>query len=142
MGTWELIDHTADVGLDITASCQEYLLATAARATFAIVLEDRPEEVVTRKEVRVRTPADLADEDELLVSWLQELLWQFHRDRLVPLEFDFHEKGPSALRARVGFGRFDPDRHRTGTEIKAVTYHGLTVEQTDRGWHARVIFDI
>lgn len=61
----------------------------------------------------------------------------------MPLAFVFHEKGAEALRVRVGFGRFKPGLHRTGQEVKAVTYHALEVaEQADGTWHARFILDV
>jgi SHS2 domain-containing protein len=36
----------------------------------------------------------------------------------------------------------DRGRHELGHEIKAITYHGLKVEQTPDGWLAEVIVDI
>ncbi len=142
MGTFEIIDHTADVGLRIEAESFEDLLETAARAVFSIMLVDAPNQAAVEHEVRVEAPPGTRDLEEILVSWLQELLYLFHTKRLVPLEFVFHERGPRALRARVGFGRFDPDRHRTGAEIKAVTYHGLQVCEVDHGWCGQVVLDI
>jgi SHS2 domain-containing protein len=38
--------------------------------------------------------------------------------------------------------KIDPGRHEIKTEIKAVTYHGLYLRQTERGWEAQVIFDV
>lgn len=142
MGTFEVLDHTADVGFEIRAESLEDLLETAADAAFSVILVDRPEEVEAEEEVRI--PSDGANQpDELLVAWLQELLYLFETESLVPMRFTFHERGPDALRARVGFGRFDPERHRTGSEIKAVTYHGLEVKQDEKGrWTARVIVDL
>ncbi len=142
MGTFEIIDHTADVGFELEAESLEDLLETAADAAFSVVLVDRPEQVEVEQEVRIASGGpDQAD--ELLVAWLQELLYLFETESLVPVRFTFHERGPDALRARVGYGRFDPERHRTGTEIKAVTYHDLEVTRDDRGrWTGRVIVDV
>jgi SHS2 domain-containing protein len=36
----------------------------------------------------------------------------------------------------------DPARHDLSHEVKAITYHGLKVEQTPDGWLAEVIVDI
>ena len=36
----------------------------------------------------------------------------------------------------------DRDRHELSHEVKAITYHGLKVEQTPEGWLAEVIVDI
>jgi SHS2 domain-containing protein len=142
MGTFRLFDHTADVGLEVRGEGFEDLLATAARAVFSIVLDIGPDAVETEQEVLAETdtPAGLED---VFVAWLQELLFRFETQRLVPLAFDFVEAGPMRVRARVGFGRFDPQRHRAATEVKAVTYHELAVrEEPGRTWSARFILDV
>ena len=128
MGTYTVFDHTADVGLAVRAESLEDLLETAARATFDQMLEDWPEAVETEEEVRAVPPKGLeGDLGELLVDWLQELLYVFETRRLVPLTYDFEQAGPREVRADVGFGKFEAGRHRTRLEIKAVTYHELRV---------------
>jgi SHS2 domain-containing protein len=37
---------------------------------------------------------------------------------------------------------FDPSRHTSRGEIKAVTYHQLTVEKVSQEWRTRIIFDV
>jgi SHS2 domain-containing protein len=144
MGMYEAFDHTADVGLEVRGRDFGDLLATAADAVFDQMLEDRPAEVTATKTVDVRCDAALApDPSEVLVAWLQELLFRFETDGLVPMEVDVAEATGESVRARVGFGRFDPARHGTRLEIKAVTYHGLEVEETpDGSWRARFILDV
>jgi SHS2 domain-containing protein len=143
VGTYSVFDHTADVGLEVRGASLEDLLATAARATFDQMLEDWPAAVDCRREVRTRPPAGMeGDRSELLVDWLQELLYLFETDRLVPLEYEFLEVGPREIKADVGFGRFEPGRHRTRLEVKAVTYHRLEVREDADGWYARFILDI
>jgi SHS2 domain-containing protein len=144
MGTFLAFDHTADVGLDVKGDSLEDLLATAARATFEQMLEDWPAGVEAISEVRAVAMAGLeGDLGELLVVWLQELLYRFETERLVPLTFEFAKTGPDEVRATVGFGRFERGRHRTRGEIKAVTYHGLRVgREPDGTWAARFILDV
>jgi SHS2 domain-containing protein len=143
VGTYTVFDHTADVGLEVRGTSFDDLLATAARAAFDQVLEDRPDAVDARQEVRVRPPPAFAgDKAELLVDWLQELLLRFETQRLVPLEYEFLAAGPREIKADVGFGRFDPARHRTRLEVKAVTYHQLEVREAPDGWYARFILDV
>jgi len=144
MGTFRTFDHTADVGLEVRGESLADLLETAARGVFSIMLDDGPREVATEDDVAAASDPALGDDAaELLVRWLQELLYRFETQRLVPLEFDFAEAGPARVRARVGFGRFDPKRHRAGTEVKAVTYHELAVRAEPGGtWSARMILDV
>ena len=35
-----------------------------------------------------------------------------------------------------------PPRHTVYTEIKAVTFHGMDIRETDDGWAVQVIFDM
>ena len=144
MGTFRSFDHTADVGLEVCGESLADLLETAARGVFSIILDDGPREVAVEADVALTPDASPGEElRELLVVWLQELLYRFEMEHLVPLEFDFAEAGPARVRARVGFGRFDPKRHRAATEVKAVTYHELAVrEEADGTWSARFILDV
>ena len=144
MGTFSVFDHTADIGLEVRGDDLADLLETAARAAFDQMLEDLPGNVETTEEVHAAPAEDLADDaGELLVVWLQELLYRFDTAALVPLEIAIAACGPREVRARVGFGRFDANRHRTRTGIKAVTYHGLDVHQeADGSWSARFILDV
>jgi len=144
MGTFETFNHTADIGLEIRGESLADLLETAARGVFSIMLDDGPREVAVEADVAAAPDPSLGDDAaELLVVWLQELLYRFEMEHLVPLEFDFAEAGPARVRARVGFGRFDPKRHRAGTEVKAVTYHELAVRRSpDGAWSARMILDV
>jgi SHS2 domain-containing protein len=144
MGTFETFNHTADIGLEVRGESLADLLETAARGVFSIMLDDGPREVSIEADVAAVPDPSLGDDAaELLVCWLQELLYRFETERLVPLRFEFAEAAPSGVRARVGFGRFDPKRHRAGTEVKAVTYHELAVrEEPDGAWSARFILDV
>jgi SHS2 domain-containing protein len=155
VGTFSVFDHTADVGLEVRAESLEDLLATAARAVFDQMLEDWPAAAEVQEDLRFEISDPLeevlarspmagpgGDLSELLVGWLQELLYRFETRRLVPLSFDFAAAGPREVRAKVGFGRFDPARHRTRLEVKAVTYHELQVREEGGAWSARFILDV
>ena len=144
MGTFTTFDHTADIGLAVRSDSVEDLLETAARAVFDQMLEDWPTEIEVIDEVLSRVVAGLeGDGGERLISWLQELLYRFEKDRLVPLTYKFDLVSAAEVRATVGFGRFDPAKHRSRHEIKAVTYHELDVHQEAGGeWVARFIVDV
>ena len=144
MGTYSIFDHTADIGLDVRGETLADLLATAARATFDQVLEDLPAEVDCVRQVRAEpVPGLRGDLGEILVVWLQELLFLFETEHLVPRTYEFVVVGPDEVRAEVGFGVFVPGRHRTRLQIKAVTYHALQVHQEcDGAWSARFIVDV
>lgn len=131
-------DHTADLGMEVAGDSLEALFANAARGLYELAgapfETDRPVE----EEIRLRG----ADVPELMVSWLSELLFRLgSRGRWYrTLEIEVHG---AALRARASGGLVPEGARRMEREIKAVTRHGLEVEQrADGRWRARLVFDV
>jgi SHS2 domain-containing protein len=144
---FELFDHTADLGLRVQAATLEELLADSGRGLLAMHVAN-PEEV---RPVQTKTIELLADEPAyLLFDWLSELLFAFESNRLLLAEFEIelHASGmpqrafPTALTATCRGEPMDPARHVMDHEVKAITYHGLQVEQQNGTWFAEVIVDI
>jgi SHS2 domain-containing protein len=136
-GSFEFIDHTADVGIRVEAPTLEDLFGTAGLAFTELVTS------VDSLDCRVERQFKLQEDDieTLLVSWLQELLYLLDTEDLVFARFQvkLHDCSLEA----VAWGEvFDPNIHTMKTEIKAVTYHQLEVAKSDQGWQAQVIFDI
>jgi SHS2 domain-containing protein len=135
---FELFEHTADLGLRVRAATLGELLADAARGLLAMLVAN-PEAV---RPVQAKVIAIQAENRSyLLFDWLSELLFAFENERLLLAEFDIQLDGNS-LCATCRGEPMDQARHRMEHEVKAITYHGLRVEQTGRGWEAEVIVDI
>src|SRR5262249_18207613 len=137
-GMYETFDHTADLGLRMRAPDLDTLFAEAGRALFAIIVENL-EEVEAKQQVHVELAGD--EREFLLFDWLKELLYQFDSQHLLFSRFEVHV-GAAGLTANVWGETLDRNRHRLLHEVKAITYHGLTVEHTNQGWLAEVIVDI
>jgi SHS2 domain-containing protein len=82
-----------------------------------------------------------SDPAYLLADWLSELLFAFESRRLLLCEFDVSVDG-GGVRAVARGEVADENRHQLDHEIKAITYHGLDVRQTNGEWRAEVILDI
>jgi SHS2 domain-containing protein len=138
---WAVVEHTADVGIEVRSATLEALFVDAA-AGFC----DAITEVARIGGDEERTfEVDAAGLDLLLVAWLEELLFRFDTiGVLYPRgETRVEGRGDSwSLRARMRGERFDPARHPLKVQVKAVTYHALEVARDEQGWRARVIFDI
>jgi len=80
--------------------------------------------------------------DLLLVRFLNEILFLWATVRLVPSEVSVDGVTGTHVSARVQGEQYDPARREVLTEIKAATYHMLSVEQREDGWEAKVIFDV
>jgi SHS2 domain-containing protein len=140
VGTVETFDHTADVGLRVTGADLDDLFCTAAGGVLDYI-------VVNRAAVRPaeRESLDLhADEPaELLVVWLNELIFRCETRHRLYARFDVHvaDDGRS-LHAEIAGEPLDPDRHEPDHEVKAVTRHGLALAHNASGWEAEMILDI
>lgn len=77
----------------------------------------------------------------LLFDWLNELLYAFETEKLLLAEFDLRLEA-GELRATCRGEPMDAARHQMEHEVKAITYHGLRVEQNAEGWEAELIVDI
>jgi SHS2 domain-containing protein len=135
---YEFFEHTADLGLRVRAADLDTLFAEAAQAMFAAIVEDS-KTVQPLQPVEVRVTG--TDREYLLFDWLKALLYRFDAEHLLFSRFAVHV-GDKGLTGTAWGEPLDPARHELAHEVKAVTYHGLRVEQTDDGWLAEVIVDI
>jgi SHS2 domain-containing protein len=135
---YETFDHTADLGLRIRAADLNTLFAEAARALFATLVENLDAVAPTQ---RLEITISGSDREYLLFDWLKELLYHFDAEHLLLSRFEVHI-GADGLQGSSWGEPFDPQRHELAHEVKAITYHGLHVEQTPDGWLAEVIVDI
>jgi SHS2 domain-containing protein len=134
----ETFDHTADLGLRIHAADLNTVFSEAAQALFAAIVENL-DAIQPRQRVDVELTAD--HYEFLLFDWLRELLYRFDSEHLLFGRFEVQVNG-HRLKATAWGELLDPARHTLLHEVKAITYHGLRLEQTQDGWLAEVIVDI
>jgi SHS2 domain-containing protein len=133
------IEHTADVGVELTAPDLPSAFERAAAVMFDMMSDLDRVGADWRRDVRV--VGRHGDRENLLIRWLTELLFLHESERVLLSSFDVRRVGPDAVEAEVAGERFDPERHALKAEIKAATYHDLVLEETPSGWRVRVIFD-
>ncbi len=140
MGTIEVFDHTADVGLRVRGDSLDDLFRTAAEGLFDFVVANREAVQVDRVEALSLRSESTVD---LFFAWLGELIFRSETGHLLYTRFDVRvaEDGMS-LEAEVGGEPIDRDRHVLDHEVKAATRHGLSLAEEAGGWVAEVILDI
>jgi SHS2 domain-containing protein len=137
--SYEEIEHTADVGVELEAPDLLSAFERIAAAMFDMISDLEAIGSGWRRDVRV--VGRHGDRENLLVRWLTELLFLHESEGVLLSTFDVRRVGPDAVEAEVAGERFDPERHALKVEIKAATYHDLALEETPSGWRVRVIFD-
>lgn len=134
---FEVIDHTADVGIAAYGEDLKEAFANAAYALFSMMLDlDSVGDALCRQ---VEVTAD--DRSDLLVAWLNELIYVFEVDNMLFKRFDIGELNETRLRARCYGEKIDPERHKIKVGFKAATYHMLKIDEGD-GFRIQVLFDI
>jgi SHS2 domain-containing protein len=135
---FEVLPHTADVGLRVTASTLSSLFEDAGCGFFSLIVEQLLE---IRPRQQKHFELSGGDVEYLLFDWLNELLFTFELERMLFCEFQVSIDS-EGLRATARGEQLDPTRHHLTHEIKAITYHGLRVVRNPGGWLAEVIVDI
>lgn len=136
MGSWKLIDHTADVGIRIEAETLEDLFIVAGEGMIAVVFDDIPDGWPESHRIELTAP----DAESLLVDWLSELLYLFEVKRFVFREAAFEKFRNGELKAEVRGIKYSGSI--AGTEIKAVTHHLLEIVKIDTLFSTEIYFDL
>ena len=138
MLSYKILDHTADIGIEVWGKTKKEALANTVEAMFDLISDSKNISVVQEKELII-TGADMAD---MLINLLRETLYMFHSQMWLCKRCEILELSEEKIVARVAGEPYDAQKHQLKMEIKAVTYHTLKIERVENGWRARVIFDV
>lgn len=134
---FEVIDHTADVGIIAYGKDIKEAFANAAYGMFSLIADlDGVRETLSR-EVEIRS----SDQEALLVDWLNELLYLFDVQHILFKRFEITELNQNTLKAKAYGEQVDTSRHQLKTAVKAATYHMLKIERKN-GVTVQFILDI
>lgn len=130
---YEELEHTADWALRVWAPDLAGLLEQAARG----MLELCGVSIDTSERHTRHLELGALDRESLLVSFLGELLHILSEEKIA---FDhFSLKVDNAkLSVELKGGHAIEQRK----EIKAVTYHNLSIRETERGLETEIVFDV
>lgn len=149
MEKFEVISHTADVGIKIFGKTEKEFLENAAYGMFSLLADLG--EIKQNKKIRVKTEG--VDIETLLIGWLNELLYQSNYRKMLFSSFKIKEittqinkkttpKKNIKLKAEVFGQQVDFSQNPLPMEIKAATYHKLKVQKDKTGFSGTVIFDV
>jgi SHS2 domain-containing protein len=137
--SFELREHTADVAVHATGGRLGELFAAVADGLTAAQCDDVPAGVGERFELRVESERC----ESLLFDYLDELVYERDVRGVLPADHvatvTETADGTWQVEASARGVPFDAVDAR---EVKAVTYSEMTVEETDDGWRAYVVFDV
>jgi SHS2 domain-containing protein len=130
-----VIEHEADMGLEIYGKNLAELFMHAGAALFSLITD--PE----KTEARFTRQITVDNEDGALVVFLNDLLYLWDTERFIPGTFSVLEKTGRFDIVMTG-ETFDPGKHHVYREVKAVTYHKFAIQQENNLLKATIFLDI
>lgn len=134
---FEIIDHTADVGIRAYGADLSRAFTNAAKALSSLIINLDDIQESLHQNIELVAP----DEESLLVSWLNELIYLFDTEHIIFKRFNITKISETQLKARIYGEKIDISIHKLKTGIKAATYHMLRIRK-DKGYRIQVLFDI
>jgi SHS2 domain-containing protein len=135
---YEIIDHTADICLRVFGNSLEEIFIGSAKAMMEVITD--VERVSPSKEVSITAHAE--NYEELLVNWLQEILYIHEVKKMVFKDFEIKiENGTRAVGKAYG-EKIAVGRHEFYSIIKAVTHHNLKIISSKDKYRVDIVFDI
>jgi len=138
MKRYELIEHTADIGIKAYGRDYKELFCNAAFGLYEQIADLSNVELID--DVRTEVKAD--DYDELLVLWLGELLYQYNGNSLLLKEFFIEHLDEKHI---ISVSKGEPitaNKHTLKKEVKAVTFHNVDIREEDGYLTTEIIFDV
>jgi SHS2 domain-containing protein len=142
MKPFELIDHTADIGIKAWGSTLVELFENAAKGMFVAIAGEEYKAQGSKIEKKIEINENKDSLEEVLVSWLSELLRVFNREKTFFDNFRILSLNNNGIRAEAGGVEIDFYRSDLYKEIKAVTFHNLKIEEDVEGFSCTIIFDV
>ncbi len=128
----ELVEHTADVGLRVWARSLDDVFAEAAIGLVRVMGTAQGEPLSEHVSLEAN------DLEALFVDWLSEVLFLFEARKVVPTDVRVRiDRERCSLDATIGGVRAE-SFVQEGPAVKAVTFHGLELDET----HAIVYLDV
>lgn len=133
---YELLSHTADFKLKVYGNTLQELFANALKAMFEIC---EPKKQIPLKKVEQIIQLNSSNYKFLLVEFLSECLYFSDAYNEIFDDIKIENLTENNIKAKIYGYKIDGFN---GPEIKAVTYHDVSLEKQDNIWQAIIVFDI
>lgn len=137
-----ILDHTADMGFQVTAPTQAAVFECSALALTTILTDTSRIAPVDELECTVAGH----DIDTLMYNWLSEILYQFDGEKKLFSSFSVSLQGDNTngyqLQASLKGSDYNAQIHEIKTYVKAITFHQMEILDRGSNWSARVFIDI
>ncbi|MFB6075614.1 MAG: archease [Candidatus Aenigmatarchaeota archaeon] len=140
---YEIIEDTAtaDIAFRAYGENLEEAFSNSGLCLFNIMTDIDNVETNIEKEIEVESE----DKESLMFDYLSEFLYIFDVDRLLFSEINVDIEAMNEgyrLKAKCKGEKFDPERHPFESEVKAISYFDMKIEENEYGWICQVVLDL
>lgn len=135
MQKYEILEHRGDFKIRVFGGDKKELFLNALLGMEAGLQPEIKNQKSNLKTIKIKS----LDANALLVDFLSEVLYWIQVKKEIYTDIKFEKFSDTELEAELIGNKVE----RFGEDIKAVTYHGLDIKQTEDGaFEAIVLFDI
>ena len=135
---FKILDHPADIGIEIKGKSLEDLFINAALGTTSLIIEQHEISANTKKEINLKGN----DMEDLFIKWLDEVIYLFDTEGFLIKNVHVETLRATSLHTILQGEKYSKAKHEIKLYLKAVTYHQLEIKQTKDRWKAKVFFDV
>lgn len=135
------LEYMSDEYIEAMGDSLEEAFSNAALGMINVMLYI---DMVEAKELR-EVEVEGFDLKNLLYNWLEFLLVKVTLDEFVPVKFEINIKGGNRgwyLKGKMAGEPYDRQKHGYKSEVKAVTYHTMTIEREGKAYKLRYLLDL
>ncbi len=139
---FEFLEHMGDAYIAAYGETLEEAFSNAGLAMFEVMTDTKLIEPKLKDEIKVEGEDEIA----LLHNWLEALLLKFEIELKLYSIFNVkkieRKNGGFFLEAEAFGEKFNRDKHLSKTEVKAVTYHQMSISQESGKFIVKFILDL
>ncbi len=135
---FKILEHPSDLGIEAYGTSMQEVFRNAAIGLVSVAAG--ASKIVPRQERIVAIKA--LDRENLMVRWLTEVLYLYDAEKFLCADVEFETLTDISLKACLLGEPYDESKHELKIDIKAVTYHQLSIEDHNGEWIAQVYVDV
>jgi SHS2 domain-containing protein len=135
---YRILEHPSDVGIEAFGHSLQEAFEYAALGLTSIIVEPASVDPSEQRFVSLKG----TDPENLLVRWLSEIIYLYDGEGFLLCDVSIRKFSGCELEATLSGEKVAEAKHKFKTDVKAITYHQLKIEEGVNGAVARVFLDI
>jgi SHS2 domain-containing protein len=140
---YKFLEHTADVSVEIQGTSLEEAFE---QTVYSLMETITPDLSLISPKIEKTITIEAEDKEALLFDFLTEFLYIFDVDGLIFNDITINKiqkvQDKYRLNALIKGEKFDKSKHKIGTEVKAITYSFMEIEEKKEKVTIKIVFDI